>query len=84
MCTYTEAQPNFGWATYSSASFNTATDAYRFAASYSSATPVTTRGKSKFFVSIRTYPKWRAHALAGTTPRKRQTRLRALPIIRVR
>src|ERR1044071_8225543 len=28
-------------------------------------------------------PKWRAHVLAGTTPRERQTRMRALPIPRV-
>src|SRR5205807_8430630 len=27
-------------------------------------------------------PKWRAHVLAGTTPRERQTRMRALPKIR--
>ena len=29
-----------------------------------------------------TLPKWRAHALAGTTPRERQTRMRALAKIR--
>jgi hypothetical protein len=42
MWTDAQAEPNFGGATYSALSFNTAAHADRFAASYSASTPVTT------------------------------------------